>query len=614
MMTLPLFLQQFQLAQFKIYMKKTIYFLLAGLLMMSASCNSQKKSTGDNSSESKVITYQVNTSFILLPIEEKAPEVQVNVRVASQKFNETYNVRLAQNKTDYWMPLKVSKFKAKELTLTFSNYKGSEQGISDIKESEKFDFDYDETYRPQFHFTPEYGWMNDPNGMVYQNGEYHLFYQYNPFGCVWGNMSWGHAVSKNLTDWKHLPVVLTPDSLGDIFSGSAVVDKENSAGFGKNAMIAFYTSAGNVQSQSIAYSTDNGRTFTKYAHNPVIKNPGIVDFRDPKVFWHKESSQWIMTLATKQTVTFYGSKNLKEWTKLSEFGEGIGCHGGVWECPDLIYFPPEGEKKEAGTWVLIVNINPGGPNGGSAGQYFIGNFDGKTFTPDNLPYPLWMDYGRDNYAGVTWNNIPETDGRHILLGWMNNWDYANQIPTKNFRSSNTVARELSLKNNGKHLVVANYPVKEILSKFKEPASKQSIRVSKEVTLNNFIKNNNGAYKIEMTVVPQNASQFGFCLFNSKHELLDFSFDISKEKLSINRDKSGITDFNDKFKGIATAPLVKKQEYKITLLVDKSSAELFINKGELAMTTLFFPSEAMNNLKFYSSEKIAVKDISFCPLR
>lgn len=588
-------------------MKHPIYILLLILFF----CKQTKTIAGNIQNQKLVITVQKN--YLLLPVQEDKSESVIITTYPDGKKSHKFWIRLAENKIDYWVKLDVKQYLGKNISFEIENTDAKDYGIKNIKQSSnQFVFEYTEKYRPLYHFSPSYGWMNDPNGMVYQNGEYHLFYQYNPFGCVWGNMSWGHAVSKNLTDWKHLPVVLTPDSLGDIFSGSAVVDKENSAGFGKNAMIAFYTSAGNVQSQSIAYSTDNGRTFTKYAHNPVIKNPGIADFRDPKVFWHKESSQWIMSLATKQTVTFYGSKNLKEWTKLSEFGEGIGCHGGVWECPDLMYFPSTNETKSA--WVLIVNINPGGPNGGSATQYFIGDFDGKNFTAEPLSYPFWLDYGRDNYAGVTWNNIPETDGRRILLGWMNNWDYANQIPTKNFRSSNTVPRELSLKNNGEHLVVANYPVKEILSKFKEPASKRRIHISKEFTLNNFIKNNNGAYKIEMTVEPQNASQFGFNLFNSKHELLDFNFDTSKEKLSINRDKSGITDFNDKFKGITTAPLVKKQAYKITLLIDKSSAELFINQGELAMTTLFFPSETMNNLKFYSSEKIMVKDISLCQLK
>ena len=279
-------------------------------------------------------------------------------------------------------------------------------------------------WRQRYHFTPPVSWMNDPNGMVFYDGEYHLFYQHNPLGAEWGNMSWGHAISTDLMHWKQLNVALMPDHLGDIFSGCAVIDKNNTAGFGKDAMVAIYTSAGKVQSQSIAYSTDKGRTFTKYSANPVITNPGIADFRDPKVFWHNESNQWIMSLATKQTITFYGSANLKSWTRLSEFGDGIGSHGGVWECPDLVPLDYNGKTK----WVLVVSINPGGPNGGSATQYFIGDFDGKTFRADALPYPLWMDYGRDNYAGVTWSNIPENDGRKIFMGWMSNWDYANNVP------------------------------------------------------------------------------------------------------------------------------------------------------------------------------------------
>ncbi len=594
---LPLFLQRFQLAQIKIYMKKTIYFLLAGLLMMSASCNSQKKSSGDNSSESNVITYQVNTSFILLPIEEKAPEVQMNVQVASQKFNETYNVRLAQDKTDYWMPLKVSKFKGKELTLTFSNYKGSEQGISNIKESDKFDFDYDETYRPQFHFTPEYGWMNDPNGMVYLDGKYHLFYQYNPYGNMWGNMHWGHAVSTDLVSWTYLPTAIAPDSLGAIFSGSAVVDMNNTAGFGKNAMVAIYTSAGKVQAQSIAYSTDKGRTFTKYAHNPVLPNPGISDFRDPKVSWNEVSKQWIMTLATKQTITFYGSPNLKEWTKLSEFGEGIGSHAGVWECPDLFPMIYEGKTK----WVLLVSINPGGPNGGSATQYFIGNFDGNRFTADPLPYPLWIDYGRDNYAGVTWSNIPKADGRRIFLGWMSNWDYANQAPTKNFRSANTLPRELKLRNNGEHLVLSSLPVKEVRMLRGVSKAIPNQIVVKESTVLQLLPQNKGTYEIEMNLSPKAASNFGLALKNSKEEILKFSFDLKNKKLSIDRTKSGRVDFNKAFAAGMTAPILKKGNYKVRILVDKASVELFVNDGETVMTSTVFPSEPYNKMTFFAAD-------------
>ena len=557
----------------------------------------RKKSTIVNSSAGKVITYQVNTSFILLPIEEKAPEVQVNVQVASLKFNETYNVRLAQNKTDYWMPLKVSKFKGKELTLTFPDYKGSESGINDIKESDKFDLDYDETYRPQFHFTPEYGWMNDPNGMVYLDGEYHLFYQYNPYAAVWGNMHWGHAVSTDLVSWTYLPTAIAPDSLGAIFSGSAVIDVNNTAGFGKNAMVAIFTSAGKVQAQSIAYSTDKGRTFTKYAHNPVVSNPGISDFRDPKVSWNEVAKQWIMTLATKQTITFYGSPNLKEWTRLSEFGQGIGSHAGVWECPDLFPLTFEGKTK----WVLLVSINPGGPNGGSATQYFIGNFDGKTFTPDKLPYPLWMDNGRDNYAGVTWSNIPKVDGRRILLGWMSNWDYAEQVPSQSFRSATTLPRELKLVNNGEHLILSSFPTKEVNTLRGTAKVIPNQTVVKETTIAQLLPKNRGTYEIEMTLKPEDSNNFGFTLKNSKEECLKFSFDIKKNKLSIDRTKSGKTDFNKAFSGGMSAQIVEKGKYKIRLLVDKASVELFVNDGETVMTSIVFPSEPYNKMTFFTAD-------------
>ena len=414
---------------------------------------------------------------------------------------------------------------------------------------------------------------------------------------MWGNMHWGHAVSTDLNSWTYLPTAIAPDSLGAIFSGSAVIDVNNTAGFGKNAMVAIYTSAGRVQSQSIAYSTDKGRTFTKYEGNPVIPNPGIPDFRDPKVFWHNESNQWIMSLATKQTITFYGSANLKSWTRLSEFGDGIGSHGGVWECPDLVSLDYNGKTK----WVLLVSINPGGPNGGSATQYFIGDFDGKTFRADALPYPLWMDYGRDNYAGVTWSNIPENDGRKIFMGWMSNWDYANNVPTKNFRSAMTVARELKIANNGKHLVVSNYPVSETKTLRALESAKKDVVVEKEVVLSNLLDKNKGTYEIEMTLKPQNAGIFGFILQNSKNEELEFRFDMTTGFFSIHRHKSGLVDFEGRFAAGMNAPLVKKDAYKVRVLVDKASAEIFINEGELALTTIFFPTEVMNKLKFYTKE-------------
>ena len=578
-------------------MKKITYYILVGLLIISAGCHSQPKSSSSAYVESKEITYQVNTSFILLPIEEKAPEVQINVQVVAQKFNETYNVRLAQNKTDYWMPLKVSRFKGNELKLTFSNYNGSESGIDQIKESDTYDFSYDEKYRPEFHFTPEYGWMNDPNGMVYLDGEYHLFYQYNPYGTMWGNMHWGHAVSTDLVSWTYLPTAISPDSLGAIFSGSAVIDVNNTAGFGKNAMVAIYTSAGAVQAQSIAYSTDRGRTFTKYEHNPVLPNPGITDFRDPKVSWNEVSKQWIMTLATKQTITFFGSPNLKDWTKLSEFGEGIGAHGGVWECPDLFPLTYQGKTK----WVLLVSINPGGPNGGSATQYFIGNFDGKRFTADPLPYPLWIDYGRDNYAGVTWSNIPKADGRRIFLGWMSNWDYANQAPSHIFRSANTLPRELKLLNNGEHLVLSSMPVKEVYTLRNETKIIENQVAEKESIDFDLLPLNKGTFEIEMSLKPGVASNFGFALKNSKEETLKFSFDLKNKQLSIDRTKSGQVDFNKAFAGGMTAPIIKKGNYKVRILVDKASVELFVNDGETVMTTTVFPSEPYSKMALFAAD-------------
>jgi fructan beta-fructosidase len=574
-------------------MKKIFYYLFVGLLLTSQSCNSQKKHK-ESQLQNKSIDFQIDSSFILLPVEEKAKEIKMTIEIPGSNYKTADLIHLAQNRIDYWVPLKVEKWKGKKLTLTFENIAETCMGLNEIKASDHFDFQYNETYRPQFHFSPEYGWMNDPNGMVYLDGEYHLFYQYNPYGAMWGNMHWGHAVSTDMVSWTYLPTAIASDSLGDIFSGSAVIDENNTAGFGKNAMIAIYTSNGKTQQQSISYSTDKGRTFVKYTQNPVLANPGITDFRDPKVSWNETSRQWVMALATKQTITFYGSPDMKAWTKLSEFGEGIGSHTGVWECPDLFPLKFQGKKK----WVLLVSSG-GVPNGGTATQYFIGTFDGTRFTADPLPYPLWIDYGRDNYAGVTWGNLPSKDGRRIFLGWMNNWDYANQVPTQNFRSAMTVPRELALMNNGKHLILANYPTIEVNSLRGAGKTFPNQHVEKEVKIPELLKVNDGTYEIEMTIKPDNTSIFGFGLTNTKGEYLNFTFDLTSNQLSIDRHKSGKVDFNDKFKAGMSAPLIKRVLYTVRLLIDKASVEIFINKGELAMTTLFFPCETMNRMTFFS---------------
>nr|WEI57565.1 putative GH32 family protein [Micropterna sequax] len=568
-----------------------------------------------NQSKSKIekdyrLSLRIDKKYLLVPIEDKGTISHLHLEAEGKVVSPQLDIRVAQSKIDYWMPIDVEQYKGKELTLLFDQLAKDNIGYSQIKQSDDYHFDYNEKYRPHYHFTPKYGWMNDPNGMVYVDGEYHLFYQYNPYGSAWGNMNWGHTVSKDLKKWEHLPVAISPDSLGAIFSGSAIIDKDNTAGFGKGAMVVIYTSAGKVQTQSIAYSTDKGRTFHKYDHNPVLSDANHVDFRDPKVAWHEATKQWIMTLATGQTITFYASPNLKEWTKLSDFGTGIGGHGGVWECPDLFPMTYNGQTK----WVLFVSINPGGPNGGSATQYFIGGFDGKTFKADNLPYPLWLDYGRDNYAGITWSNAPEN--RHIFIGWMSNWQYAQDVPTINFRSAMTVPRELKLAHNGKHLIVANPPVKEIYDLRSETKEVQDLLVEKTSTIDKLLDNNHGAYEIEMTVQLNKASAFDFKLINKKGEEMSFVFDVQNGNLAVDRSKSGAIDFSKDFAANGSkAPLTKKGEYKIRLLVDKASTELFVDNGELVQTNTIFPSEPLNTLQLNSQGgAIRVKDIKIYNLK
>ncbi len=556
-------------------------------------------------------TFEAEDKYLLIPIEDQADENTVQMYVEGNPIGEPMTIRIAQNKIDYWVPIDIESYKGKKVTLTFSVGKNADKGLDKIKQSSKYSFEYNETYRPLYHFTPQYGWMNDPNGMVYHDGVYHLFFQYNPYGARWGNMHWGHAISKDLVNWQYQPTAIAPDKLGAVFSGSAVIDHDNTAGFGKGAMIAIYTSAGERQTQSIAYSLDGGKTFTKYEGNPVLTDANIIDFRDPKVFWHAPSKQWVMSLATTQTITFYGSKNLKKWTRLSEFGEGLGGHGGVWECPDLFPLTYEGKTK----WVLFVSINPGGPNGGSATQYFIGDFDGKTFTPDAMNYPLWLDYGRDNYAGVTWSNVPAADGRRLFIGWMSNWDYANEIPTVNFRSAMTVARTLRLAHNGEHLVVASEPVKEMESLRREPLSLADKTTFDTVTFENFLPNNQGAYELTFTVTPNDTDSFSFSIENTKGEVLTYLFDIAKKTLLVDRTKSSVA-FNTNFaETLIKAPLTAKKSYMVRLLVDKASTELFVNNGEVVQTNTVFPSEVYNTLRFKTEKgTLNLNDITVYKLK
>jgi fructan beta-fructosidase len=465
-----------------------------------------------------------------------------------------------------------------------------------------------ENYRPAFHFSPKAHWMNDPNGMVFYNGVYHLFFQYNPGGTTWGPMHWGHATSRDLFNWEEKPIALYPDSLGTIFSGSAVVDKDNTAGFGKNAMVAIFThhnqkieeaKTGLHQYQSIAYSTDEGETWTKYKGNPVLPNPGITDFRDPKVMWFEAEKKWIMTLATKDRITFYSSTNLKSWKLESEFGANLGAHGGVWECPDL--FPLRSNGKTV--WVLLVSINPGGPNGGSATQYFLGDFDGNKFIP-NSTNEKWVDYGTDNYAGITWSN---TADRKIFLGWMNNWQYANQVPTKAWRGATTIPRELSIENVGNDLFLRSIPVKELSPLLKPVYAKTNIATGRELNLSPYVKPLNGKLKLDLGLAK---SALNITFENSEGNQLVIGYDEKNDNYFIDRSKSGDTSFEKGFAKKHVAKRISKSKIlKLSLVLDETSVELFSDNGLTVMTDIFFPQSSWNTLKINTAASVKLNDIS-----
>jgi fructan beta-fructosidase len=468
-----------------------------------------------------------------------------------------------------------------------------------------------ERYRPQIHFSPPAQWMNDPNGMVFVDGTYHLFYQHYPDSTVWGPMHWGHAVSTDLVHWEHQPIALYPDSLGMIFSGSAVYDVQNSSGLGTSdnpPLVAIFTyhlmegeKQGRVdyQTQGIAYSTDKGKTWIKYHGNPVLKNPGIKDFRDPKVFWHTQSKKWVMILAVSDHVELYGSDNLLDWKKLSEFGKENGSHGGVWECPDLFELTVEGEKDSK--WVMLLSINPGGPNGGSATQYFVGEFDGQNFTSETPGKDtLWLDYGPDNYAGVTWSNIPESDGRRIFLGWMSNWAYGNVVPTHPWRSAMTVPRELKLARgkNGYH--VTSGVAQEINNLVVETKSIPPALLEGEDLYASMSERPAQSWvegKIE-------SKDFTIELSNSRNERVTVSYDAALNRFSLDRSKSGEIGFSPQFAQRIYAPRISSSDtISFSMVVDVSSVEVFFDEGTTNMTAIFFPSENFDMLEVKSSAPI-----------
>ena len=545
---------------------------------------------------------QINTNqrYLLLPVEEVMPDVRVSMIVNNKEVN-VADVRLAVNRVDYFVPLDLSDYAGKNILLKFklgSNdpIRGKLSAVccKEMKLSDTFDTGNREKFRPTYHFSPLYGWMNDPNGMVYKDGEYHLFYQHNPYGSKWGNMHWGHAISKDLINWEHRPDAITPDALGTIFSGSAVVDTDNTAGFGAGAIVAIYTQNSDRQVQSIAYSTDNGRSFTKYENNPVLTSDAR-DFRDPKVFWHKETQRWIMLLAVGQEMQIFSSSNLKDWAFESSFGEGQGAHGGVWECPDLFELPVDGTNEKK--WVLLCNLNPGGPFGGSATQYFVGTFNGKEFANESPSQTKWMDWGKDHYAAVTWSDAP--DNRRIAIAWMSNWQYANDVPTSQYRSPNSVPRDLSLFTVDGETYLQSAPSPELL-KLRDISKKRSFKVNGTRTIKDMIAGNEGAYEIELTIENQYADVIGFRLYNDKGEEVDMQYDMKEKKFSMDRRKSGDVGFNENFPMLTwTAIESGKDELKLRLFVDKSSVEAFGDGGRFVMTNQVFPSEPYTHIDFYS---------------
>jgi fructan beta-fructosidase len=474
-----------------------------------------------------------------------------------------------------------------------------------------------EPHRPQVHFSPAAHWVNDPNGMLYSNGIYHLFYQYHPYSSVWGPMHWGHATSTNMINWKEQPIAIYPDSIGTIFSGSAVVDKNNTSGFGKNGkapLVAIFTQhnmdgekAGknDFQTQGIAYSNDDGKTWTKYAANPVLKNPGITDFRDPKVMWYAPQKKWIMTLATKDRITFYSSPDLKSWKKETEFGQTLGEHGGVWECPDLISFDDKGKQ----VWVLIVNLNPGGPNKGSATQYFTGSFDGTAFTADHTN-TKWLDYGPDEYAGITWSN---TGSRKIFLGWMSNWMYANQVPTESWRNAMTIPRELKLKHVGNDILIASQPVVELSAIQLKPIIVQNILIKDNTDLAEKTGKINFPCRLNLNF--NQAKDFSLILANDLGEQLVIGFDKKQNQYFIDRTASGKADFKTGFAARHVAPrFSNNKKMNISLIIDVSSVELFADDGLTVMTSIFFPNKPYNKIHIQSVDTAAINKLAYIPLK
>lgn len=558
-----------------------LFFTICALAVFSAANAQELLVLSENHA---MLRIPAGHKYLLMPVEESQEYDYIRVSVDNKLVKEL-NCKLAVNKIDYTVPLNLARVIKEEkgsedakgeivIDITFNRSTGNPGGRMPIrnfacwkgtKVSNTFDITNREKWRPVYHHTPNYGWMNDPNGMFYKDGIWHLFFQLNPYGSQWENMTWGHSTSKDLIHWNYEGEAIERDAFGTIFSGSSVVDTSNTAGFGKGAIISYYTSAGQSQTQSMAYSTDNGKTFTKYAANPVLTSE-IPDFRDPNIIWHEATKRWILILAEKTHVKFYSSTDLKNWTFESNFGEEYGNHDGVWECPDIFEIN--------GKWFILLNINPGGPFGGSATQYFVGDFDGHKFTCEDEPTETkWLDYGKDHYATVSFSNAP--DGRIVVIPWMSNWQYAAQVPTMQYRSANGIPRDLSSFDYKGETYLSVKPSKEVYAAFSKKAT--------------------GHLSNACRVDVQLKGNATITLSNSKGEQVVISYNAKNEKISMDRTKSGEVGFSAEFPVVTTSPTYGKIK-TLQIFIDSSSIEIFDAAGKVAMTNIVFPTEPYNIVK------------------
>ncbi len=561
--------------------------------------------------------------YLLLPVEESNDDSTIDILTGGNTVRTMY-VRLARGKVDYYVPFNLTPYKGEETVTLAVRTPGNlpvacsaanmNAGLrwDDFTVTDDFDTSNTERFRPAYHHTPSWGWMNDPNGMFYKDGTWHLCYQWNPYGSKWQNMTWGHSTSTDLIHWEHHGPVLEPDGLGSIFSGSAAIDRTGSAGFGKDAVLAMYTSAGQTQQQSLAWSVDNGKSYSKYQGNPVLTLP--TEARDPNMFFDQERNLWVLTLAhpLEHEMLFFTSPDMREWSLTGSFGKGEGAQGGVWECPDLFPLTIDGEKK----WVLLCNLNPGGPFGGSGTQYFIGNYDGATFTSDrdktgNVPLK-WMDYGKDNYATVSFSDTP--DGRRTAIGWMSNWQYAADVPTKQFRSANTLPRDLSLfRDNTGEIRLASAPSPEV-----DNMPKSLVKSLRDAAVSG--KGKNFAIpelcELSLDIVPGNARTVTLTLANTAGEKTVVTVNAVAHTVAMDRRESGITDFSADFPAVTVTPTFSNDKtLSLRLFIDRSSIELFGNGGRFVMTNLVFPNSPYDTLSISSEGgKARIKNLKIYTLK